>query len=375
VRVGIVTSSYPRFDGDFAGHFVHRSALRLIERGHEVRVIAPRPEQPGSLTTPPGLELCLAPTPQGVFYGAGAPENLRRLGWRAPDLALRSGLALARHAERHLQDAEVLIGHWVLPGGLIAAWLAGTRPFMVVAHSSGARMALRAPAPMRSMIGFALSRAAVVSATDPELAGALAALRGGAVHWLGPDCGAPKAGPVGALRPVRPARPLTLGFLGRRAPIKGLDLLVEAVKGLVERENLALRLVVGGPLEVGALPLRAAWLDDRGLIHGDQAKREFFADVDVLVVPSRRMGARQEGLPCVLLEAWSAGVPVLMSDTGAGRWIVPSAWRFGSLNELSARLRALALGGVPDDGGLSRVARLTAIWTQTEAHCYEKLGL
>lgn len=372
MRVGLITSSYPRFDGDFAGHFVHRSVLRLLARGHEVQVVAPTPDRTATLTCPPGLELHYAPTPPGLFYGSGAPENLQRLGWRAPGLALRASAALALSAKQHLRKAEVIIAHWVLPGALVAAPLAGHRPLMVVAHSSGARMALAGPAPLRFLVARALGRAEVVTATDPELAGALAELRGGPVHWLAPDCGAlarrPPEQPVGA------ERPLTLGFLGRRAPIKGLDPLIRLLESLVERERLPLRLVVGGPLE-GTPPLRAAWLEDRGLIDGESAKQRFFADIDLLLVPSLRLGTRQEGLPCVVLEAWSAGVPVLASETGAARWIAPRMWRYASPRELEEKLRAMSRDGLPDDMALSRASRLEAYRSQVEALCYAKLGL
>ena len=47
-RIGLLTTSFPRYAGDISGHFVAGFARALIERGHQVDVLAP-----GAATSPP----------------------------------------------------------------------------------------------------------------------------------------------------------------------------------------------------------------------------------------------------------------------------------------------------------------------------------
>lgn len=114
---------------------------------------------------------------------------------------------------------------------------------------------------------------------------------------------------------ARPARPLTLGFVGSIAPHKGLHVLLEAVS----RVDGELRLAVHGRTddfpEYAQPLLGRAKTDARISFHGaftaDERDR-VFAAIDVLVVPSQWY----ENTPFVALEALAAGVPVLAADLG-----------------------------------------------------------
>ncbi|MBZ0233555.1 MAG: hypothetical protein K8M05_14615, partial [Deltaproteobacteria bacterium] len=59
--VGVVATSYPRWDGDAAGGFVEGHAAYLRARGDEVDVVAA------------GRGL---PVPDGLFFAGGAPEAI-----------------------------------------------------------------------------------------------------------------------------------------------------------------------------------------------------------------------------------------------------------------------------------------------------------
>ncbi|MBN8615115.1 MAG: hypothetical protein J0L92_31245, partial [Deltaproteobacteria bacterium] len=81
MRIGVATTSYPRFAGDPAGIFVRALCLELVRLGHTCEVVAP--DDP----------LCVPSTDHGIevhrlearirgapptFYGAGVPDNVRR---------------------------------------------------------------------------------------------------------------------------------------------------------------------------------------------------------------------------------------------------------------------------------------------------------
>lgn len=139
--------------------------------------------------------------------------------------------------------------------------------------------------------------------------------------------------------------PFVIGYLARIAPEKGLHLLVEAFRELVERRGdrgpkLQLRAAgwVGSRYVPYLKELKAKvrdWdLDDRVEIRGEVDRREklrFLAGLDVLSVPS----PYKEPKGLYVLEAWAHGVPVvqprhgafpeLIGDTGGGVLFEPDS--------------------------------------------------
>jgi glycosyltransferase involved in cell wall biosynthesis len=111
-------------------------------------------------------------------------------------------------------------------------------------------------------------------------------------------------------------RPL-VGYVGRLAREKGIDVLVEAMgaldRGALQRADLAI--VGAGPLEP-ALRRRATALGIGGRVlfaghKGHDELPRWLSSFDVLCLPSRR-----EGCPNVVLEALASGRPVVASSVG-----------------------------------------------------------
>ena len=134
-------------------------------------------------------------------------------------------------------------------------------------------------------------------------------------------------------------------FLGRVHPKKGLDHLLRLMSRLNEtaegRNALSMwTLLVVGPDEAGTVDsLRsdaielgiADRVEFRSAVYGD-AKAELLASADAFVLPSR-----SEGLPMSVLEAWSAGLPVLMTR----ECNLPRGFTAGAAVELPATERGL----------------------------------
>src|SRR5712671_261102 len=55
MRVGMLTTSFPRFEHDSAGTFVLGMARALAARGHEVEVLAPEPREAAPVPSWPGV--------------------------------------------------------------------------------------------------------------------------------------------------------------------------------------------------------------------------------------------------------------------------------------------------------------------------------
>jgi glycosyltransferase involved in cell wall biosynthesis len=107
--------------------------------------------------------------------------------------------------------------------------------------------------------------------------------------------------------------PFHIGFLGSVQPGKGWDRVIEAAKRVRERGKNIICTIAGDGAEVPQLRAIARqnseWLRAPGRIK--DPSRSFLPTLDVVVLPSDF-----EGLPLVLPEAMSCGVPCICSDVG-----------------------------------------------------------
>jgi glycosyltransferase involved in cell wall biosynthesis len=112
-----------------------------------------------------------------------------------------------------------------------------------------------------------------------------------------------------------------IGFLGRFAHIKGIDLLLTAVAKLRDRGIDSQVILCGSGSEEAALRQLAADLHIadrivwRGAVPHDRAPAEL-SQFDVLVLPSRSTATWKEQFGHVLIEAMSMGIPVIGSNSG-----------------------------------------------------------
>lgn len=310
MRIGVVTTSYPRTPGEAAGSFVaaHVAALRGL--GHDVDVV--------------GAHTIDSP----LFYGAGAPEELERNGLRTYLAAARFSARLAIAVARRARHWDQIVAHWLAPSALAAV---PTRtPLLAIAHGGDIHTLrrLRLLAPTLHVLRARRARLAFVSdelraiarAAAPELAGYLDRAL---LQPMGIDVArfAALADHGGFAAPARPTRP-TILVVARLVPIKGVDVALCAARLL----RTAAELVIAGDG-----PERAALHElDRTLAMGtsrpstrfvgaiDAAHRDrLLCDAAVVVIPSRVLpNGRSEGTPMIALEALAAGVPVVASAIG-----------------------------------------------------------
>jgi glycosyltransferase involved in cell wall biosynthesis len=115
-------------------------------------------------------------------------------------------------------------------------------------------------------------------------------------------------------------RPLTIGFVGRLLPGKGLNVLAAALEKL-KSESWRLLVVGDGPERSGfEQRLNAAGLSDRAAFTGAidfDLVPEHFQQIDVLVLPTETTKRIREQFGRVLVEAMACGVPVIGSTCGA----------------------------------------------------------
>jgi len=314
---------YPRFAGDLAGHFVLSTCQALQQRGLEARVLAPHVAGTATRETLEGVPVerfrYLWPESlQRVSYDSGTMANLRQ-SWSA-----RLGLpfllaAFWLSAGALARTSDVLHAHWI-PAGLIGLTTWRRRPVVVTVWGSDMAL-LRLPV-VGKVARRLLRRAAAVIAVSGAMERELLALGLPAgkvsVVLTAIDAQEPPQRSREELRSalgLPPGRPLAL-FLGRLSPVKGPDVLVEAIAALHERQPQACFVFAGdgqlrGPLEDA---VRARSLQKQVVFAGFVARErvaDYLAACDLLVLPSR-----SEGLPHAVLEAMAFSLPVVASAVG-----------------------------------------------------------
>ena len=325
--VGVLTCSYPRFAGDAAGSFVADDVRRLTDDGCAVEVIAAG-DGPAGVTRAREGQITVtrisggAPRAGGLFYGDGAPEALERRGARAWFQAAHFTAALCREARAATCRWDAIVSHWLVPCALSAIAAAPGLRHRSIAHSGDVALLERLPFGRALARWIAGSRAELTFVSE-NLRRRFAALAGrpvGRVEPLVPD--ARLFHPAGAAE--RAAARLRLGIerpsvlsIGRLVPIKGFDLLIDAVADGALAVDLT---ILGAGPEEASLRARArrrgVALRLPGVVARDQIPA-WLAAADLYVQPSRVLpSGRTEGSPMATLEALAVGLPVIASRSG-----------------------------------------------------------
>ena len=332
--VVMVTTSYPRFAGDSVGTFMEPIARHVAARGHEVHIVAPWHPRITRGRSEDGVFFHFfkyAPLPAlNVFgYAAGlhADVKLRGAAWAATPFALAAGWFKAMRVAQK-RRATVMHGHWVVPGGVIAAAARPALPLVVSLHGSDVFVAERV-APARLAARRVFQRAGFVTACSQDLARRAIALGAPAdrleVVPYGVDVARFKPAPDSreALRGsagIAAGAPLVFAA-GRLVRKKGFEYLIDALPMIARPADVHLAIAGAGDLD-GELRARARALGiaDRVRFLGDltqDAVGAWFAAADVAAVPSvRDDSGNVDGLPNTVLEALASGTPVVATAAG-----------------------------------------------------------
>lgn len=276
MKIGVITTSYPRFPGDPAGSFVAAHVAAMTALGHDVDVIAPDPGEP-------------------LFARGGVPDLLEANPRAFVDAARFSARFLARIARAPAYD--LTIAHWLVPSALAAL----TRsPLLAIAHG-GDIFTLARTRLLRPTIAILRRRAklAFVGAHLQRIANAP-----GIVQPMGID--------VDHFARLRRRPTNKLLIVARLVPIKGIATAIAAMRLLPE---FHLTIAGDGPLR-GALGPDTDQITFTGQVAPAERDR-LLGEAAAVIVPSTILpNGRTEGTPMIALEALAAGVPVIGSRVG-----------------------------------------------------------
>ena len=319
--VCLLTTGYPRFEGDLFGAFVLELARGLVRQGLRVAVLAPHDRGTSLREDVDGVRIqrfrYFIPRWQRLAYGGGMPTNLRE-NWIArlqvPFFMTAfwlSALGLAR-CSRLLHCQWTISG---LVGYLATMWF--RRPVVLTVRGSDFHLSKSGTGAITNR--FIYRRMASVLTVSEDLSRQIVAsgvsaqrlhvVANGVDERFHPADVAASRAELGL-----PTTGVIALFVGLLVPVKGLDLLFDALQRLAD---LSLTCVL-----VGDGPLREH-LDDRVQTEGMEGRVQFvgrrlareipcwMTAANLLVLPSL-----SEGRPNVVLEAQACGLPVVATAVG-----------------------------------------------------------
>jgi len=342
VNVLVLTDLFPDPRRPRHGLFVQRFLQALEDTaGWKPKLLVPRPVPfpvLGMLGAPP-LDSGLLPPPRLKIDGRWV-EYPRYPHLRGVGVPLQA-FWVARAAWRTYREYcskeryKAVFGIYLYPYGVAAARLAGRLGLPLILSGRGTDVLVLAKKPFLSgQVRKALRKASFLHAVSQELAREMeevGELPGGTVtvveNGVDPKLFKPGLGTGYRKKWGIPGSATLVLNVGRLDPVKGQDLLVEALSLLDKTFHLV---IVGeGPYREHLESLaEKKGLADRVHLVGPLSPRELslcYRDADIFALPSRR-----EGCPNALLEALASGVPCVARAVGA----VPSILEEGRLGTL-----------------------------------------
>lgn len=326
-RVLVLTSTFPRWQGDNEPPFVFELSRRLADR-FDVVVLAPHAPGAKRFENMGNLEVHRFRyffTPwQSLAYHCGIMANLKQNRLRyflVPFFLLTELVSLIGLLRKYRVD--VIHAHWLIPNGLVAvvarALITGIKP-AIVCTSHGTDLF--------GLTGFVFSwlQKQVISKVN-RLTVVSAALRAHAISLV--SRGDVEVIPMGVDLAVTFTPPVTSGrsstellFVGRLVEQKGVQYLIMAMPEILKKHPQAMLAIAGdGPERENLLrQVVALGVGKHVRFYGaleNAALRELYRNAAIFVSPSLA-----EGFGLALVEASGCGCPVITTDLPAIRDIV-----------------------------------------------------
>jgi len=382
MRVLFFSSIFPRSWNVTLGIYCQHVCRALVDLGHEVRVVSPKGwMEPRGRDPRPAHGLEGIPTEYPVYVYP--PRILQSRYDRF--MALSSHAAMKRVFDQFRPEA--VLSYWAHPDGAVAARFARAAgiPSGVIVGGSDVLVLAREPGRRQRAVIDALHANSAVITVGRDLARAVRALGvpSHKVHvvYQGVDKAlfAPGSAAEARKRLGIAPRGRMLVAVGSLLPVKGIDVLLDAVAALAKKRDVSLYLVGDGKSRP-ALERQAErlGLKDR-VVHfagkvDQRALPDWYRAADLTVLASR-----SEGVPNVLRESLACGTPFVATQVGGVAEIAEGtdcllvpAENVPALTAAIERSLALLDQRRDDDGGASSPGLMT--WEESTQQLVELLG-
>lgn len=328
MRIIFLTHNFPRWRGDVSGAFLASLGSALVDRGHEVQVIAPADEGKTGRMKFDDISV------RRVRYATPDRETLAYRGTMTSAVRTLQGLrtfrglikAMRAAAREEMSTGDVLHVHWWVPGGMAAP---PESRYVLTIHGTDAAL-LTQSVVARALARPVIHRAKVVTTVSTALADIIKK-RGG--REILPHKIQPMPAATSSIHPGG-EQGTGLVVVSRLTSQKRVELAIEAVGILRDRGRGQQLLIVGEGPEREHLERRCRTLalEDFVRFTGSVPPEEIGSLLSgraVMMFP-----ALGEGFGLVAAEAFMAGVSVVackdgggvldvVPDSGGGRIVAP----------------------------------------------------
>jgi glycosyltransferase involved in cell wall biosynthesis len=313
MRVLAVTPSYPRFEGDYHGRFIHDLCRQLFTNGVDMKVLTPRTRS--SNPFPTGFEVERFPFLPKQRWELLSERTMK--GAPAEHLIQLPSYLASAYLHQMTESASIVHAHLAIPMGFLASLIPGWKPLVVTCHGSDCTLPFTNPA-FRPFVRHTLTKADRVVAVSDFIR--RIAIQLGAppekVETIYTGVDTSKFLPSRDAASMReefgiPEGHAVVGALGRLISDKRVEDIIRAAPRISKKAGAVFLIGGDGPRR-GYLEELAA---DRGDIRflgevGDAALFHRLCDVFV-------MASIREGLSTALQEAMATGcVPVAVNGFG-----------------------------------------------------------
>jgi len=338
MRVCMLTTSYPRYEGDFAGIFIHNLAKELVKNDVEVNIVAPHYIDTKDYEIIDGIHIhrfqYLYPSNlQTLAYFPGIPENIKTIKGKIqlPFFILSMIKKMIEVVKKY--DIDVINAHWAIPPGFIATFTKKIHKKPVIIKLYGAELfpfigKNDVIAKMSKwLIKYALNSAEKVVGNSDATCNAGKEISGREDIEILPDgvdteTFNPNVNGDGIIKRHNLEGYFMIFSSGRMVERKGFIYLIEAMSYVLKKTPKT-KLIIGGDgperekLENEVKKLK---IENNVIFPGfisDEDFPKYMKSADVFVLPSIvDSKGDTEGLGLVLAEAMACGTPVIGSNIG-----------------------------------------------------------
>lgn len=317
MKIQYVTSSFPRYNGPNGGLFIYNQ-IKYLVKNHEIHVVYP--------------------TKKRIFSNEFENLYLHEVNYpfrsyTITQLKVAEVFNLVKFSLQMLlksrsvckkNNVDIIHSHWAIPSGFLSSIHSSNIPKVITLHGSDLKVYAK-KFPYRYLVKYAISNADKIIAVSNDLKDI--AISYGcnpdkiAVIHNGVD--------IDLFKPrdkeeIRSSKNISSNFLityvGNLVKVKRVDILIDICNDLSKVYDLDLLIVGEGPertmLESHARNLGMSNINFQGTINHDEVPY-YLSMSDVVALTSE-----SEGLPTVLVEAMSCGVPAITMDIGGVKDIV-----------------------------------------------------
>lgn len=390
LKILMVTSSFPRHEGDYFGQFILEMTKALMSNGIEPVVLCPHSPGAKGRESMGGIQVYRFP----YFY----PYSLQKVNaeggmFQSVQRSLLAKLQLPLFLAMELvytiwvarkEEVDLLHTHWIVPQGLIGAICVHLLrcPHILSVHGTDVNIAAESRV-IGGLTRFVTRNCDKILTNSTYTRNVLISIDPSAddkveVIPMGVDIEKLRNAQNG--NDTKTSGAPHILYIGRLIDWKGLEYLIEAF-AIVSHRVPGVQLVIGGEgPEEGKLKQQVEHLGLSesvqfvGFIESQDLSR-YYHEAAVFVLPSIQTKGQTEGLGVVLLEAMACGTPVVGSNVGGIPDIIKDGWNGYLFQERSPTQLAERIILLLENSAIREQFQENGLRTVYENYSWEQVSL